>query len=206
MNPICCIFGASTLDEHTKIDIEAHSLVIAADGGLIHLKRLEITPDVVIGDFDSLGYIPNLDNVIPYDSNKDDTDLMLAVKYGLEQGYRDFRIFGALGGRVDHTYSNIQTLKYLSLHGASGWLIDGKTRMTVISDTWLKFNSNQKGTVSVFTVGEKATGVDICGLKYTLDDACLVDSFPLGISNELIGTDSQISVEDGSLLIIHIDE
>lgn len=92
----CYIVGAAP-DEHIDFTSQTGDLVVAADGGLAYLERLGIMPDVVLGDFDSLGYMPSYANVLPYPKEKDDTDMMLAVRYGLDKGYRNFVLYGGLG-------------------------------------------------------------------------------------------------------------
>ena len=206
MSRLCYIFGASP-EYSDNIDIiEKDSLIVAADGGFEKLKRLGITPDVVIGDFDSLGYIPNEIEIISYDKEKDDTDTMLAIKYGIEKGCAKFLIYGGLGGRLDHTIANIQSLKYLSDRNLEGWLIDGNTKVTVISSGSIEFNDTRKGTISVFALGETVNGVTIEGLQYKAENISLTNSFPLGVSNSFIGEKSRIAVEEGALLIVLIEE
>ena len=96
-------------------------LVIAADGGYAHLHGIQA--DLVVGDFDSLGFIPAGESVVRHPAEKDDTDTMLAVKTGLERGETEFHIYGGMGGRrTDHTVANFQALLYLARRGARGWL------------------------------------------------------------------------------------
>ena len=90
----CIIFGALPVCELT-LKIENGDLVIAADGGYETLKKLNIEPDVIIGDFDSLkSDLPQNGNIIKHPVKKNDTDTLLAIKYGLENGYTDFIIYG----------------------------------------------------------------------------------------------------------------
>lgn len=97
--------------------------VIAADAGFEYCTENCIIPDLVLGDFDSLGKAPKHPNVLQLPVEKDDTDTMFALKLGLEKGYRRFYIYGGLGGkRPDHTIANMQALLFLLSHGARGWL------------------------------------------------------------------------------------
>lgn len=181
--------------------IAADDYVIAADGGLVHTESLGLTPDLILGDFDSLGYTPLGSTVFPVE--KDDTDAMLAVKQGLELGYTDFLLYGSLDGpRLDHSVANFQTLQYLADHGATGTLV-GKTQIvTLVKDGSLTLPARDKGTVSVFCMGKDAQGVTIKGLQYPLENGILTAGFPLGVSNHFVGKPAEISVENGSLLII----
>lgn len=183
---------------------EAGDLIIAADGGYDHLKREKIEPDIVVGDFDSRdGNIPDHPNVIMLDVQKDDTDIAHAVGIGLERGYRDFRIFGGTGGRESHTIANMQMLTGLAKKGAHAWLYGRDSVITVIHNDSLMFSEVTEGMVSVFSLSDRAEGVDILGMKYTMQDGVLTNDTALGVSNMLIGKEAHISVKKGTLLIIH---
>ena len=181
------------------LPLEQDDLLIAADGGYTHTEQLGLAPHIVLGDFDSLGYVPEGAQVHP--KEKDDTDAMLAVKLGLSKGYKEFYIYGGMDGpRVDHTMANFQLLHYLSEHGAKGYLIGVRQNAAVITDG-IAFAAEQTGTVSVFCLGQEAL-VDIEGLKYSLKDGLLQPSFPLGVSNQFIGKKGKITVKKGTVLVI----
>ena len=181
------------------LPLEQDDLLIAADGGYTHTRVLGLAPHIVLGDFDSLGYVPEGAQVHP--KEKDDTDAMLAVKLGLSEGYKEFYIYGGMDGpRVDHTMANYQLLHYLSEHGAKGYLIGVRQNAAVITDS-IAFAAEQTGTVSVFCLGQEAL-VDIEGLKYSLKDGLLQPSFPLGVSNQFIGKKGKITVKKGTVLVI----
>ncbi len=196
----CVIFCAAEFDGLLRA-LEPEDWVIAADGGLKHTQKLQITPNVILGDFDSLGYEPEGANVFPVE--KDDTDAMLAVRRGLQLGYREFWLYGSLDGpRLDHTIANFQTLQYLCDHGAFGYLIGNSYIVTVVQDETLFFPAGKEGTVSVFCLGAAAEGVDLKGLYYPLRDGTLTPGFPLGVSNHFTGAEATISVRKGSLLVL----
>nr|MBQ8244404.1 thiamine diphosphokinase [Oscillospiraceae bacterium] len=196
----CVIFCAADFDTLLQ-PLAQEDLVIAADGGLRHTQRLHISPDVVLGDFDSLGYAPEGANVFPVE--KDDTDAMLAVRHGLSRGYREFILYGSLDGpRLDHTIANFQTLQYLCDHGARGYLAGLHHIVTVVKNGFLRFPAGCRGTVSVFCLGADAAGVTLKGLHYPLENGTLTAGFPLGVSNHFTGEAAEISVETGSLLVL----
>lgn len=202
MKKICYIIGSG---EAGKIYISPYfdNFIIAADGGLRHLDKNGITPDLILGDFDSLGYVPSSKNVIKYKSEKDYTDTFLAIKEGIKAGCSDFILYGCLGGRLDHTIANIQALSFLAEEGRQGYLTGINTAATVIKNSSVYFGSNNLGTISVFCIGGKlAKGVNIKGLKYGLTNASLKSDMAIGISNEFTGDEAEISVSDGKLLII----
>ena len=196
----CIIFCAAGFGS-LAVPIEKDDFVIAADGGLQHTEKLGIIPNEILGDFDSLGYVPADSRVFPVE--KDDTDAMLAVRRGLALGYREFLLYGGLDGpRLDHTVANLQLLQYLADHGAFG-LLAGLTHMVaVIKNGVLRFPGSPTGIFSLFCMGPDARGVTIRGAQYELENGTLTAGFPLGVSNHFLGRETEISVTDGSLLVI----
>lgn len=196
----CVIFCAAECDGLAR-PIGPESFVIAADGGLRHTEKLGIAPDAVLGDFDSLGFCPEGANVFPVE--KDDTDAMLAVRLGLERGCEEFLLYGSLDGpRLDHTVANFQTLQFLADHGAAGYLIGNTTMVTVVKNGKITFPAGLSGTISVFCMGPDAVGVTEKGLFYGLENGTLSSGFPLGVSNHFTGEAAEISVKNGSLLVL----
>ena len=205
----CLIIGAGDLTMG-EITVGKEDYVIAVDGGLSYCGILNVEPDKIIGDFDSVSekekeaiyslqeQVPGLVMELPVE--KDDTDMLAALKYGLELGYTDFRIYAGTGGRFDHTLANIQCLLYLKNHGATGYLVDGTGMMLVIQNEAVHFRKELEGYLSLFSLGKEAKGVTIRGLKYPLEDYTLTNDYPIGISNEFIGEESSIQVEDGELV------
>lgn len=196
----CVIFCAGEFDS-LAAPIGPADFVLAADGGLRHLQKLNISADGILGDFDSLGYVPEDGRVFPVE--KDDTDAMLAARQGLALGYRDFLFYGAMDGpRLDHTIANFQGLQFLADHGASGCLV-GKTYLaTVIRNETVAFPAGAEGILSVFCLGPDARGVTLENLQYPLEDHTLTSSFPLGVSNHFTGRSARVTVRDGSLLLL----
>lgn len=196
----CVIFCAAAF-HGLAAPIQDDDFVIAADGGLAHVKKLGLIPDGILGDFDSLGYVPQDSTVFPVE--KDDTDAMLAVRKGLELGYRQFILYGSLDGpRLDHTVANFQTLQFLCDHGAYGYLIGRDYMVTTVKDAALRFPGSCTGIFSVFCMGADAEGVTIRGGKYGAERVTLSAGFPLGVSNHFEGKPVTISVENGSLLVL----
>mgnify|MGYP003294549640 CR=1 FL=1 len=196
----CIIFCAGGFTELAEPFREGDFLM-AADGGFVHLQRLGLTPDGVLGDFDSLGYVPEDAKVFPVE--KDDTDAMLAVRQGLAMGYRRFVIYGGLDGpRLDHTVANFQTLQFLADHDAQGYLVGNHYMATVVKKGSVQFPETAEGILSVFCMGADAAGVTIHGLQYGLENGTLSAGFPLGVSNHFVGSAARVSVADGSLLLL----
>ena len=196
----CLIFCAAGFDGLIA-PITSDDHIIAADGGLAHTQALGLSPNDILGDFDSLGYIPADSRVFPVE--KDDTDAMLAVRRGLSLGFREFLLYGSLDGpRLDHTVANFQTLQFLADHGAFGYLIGKDQIVTVVQNGAVRFPAGLQGTVSVFSMGSVADRVTLTGLYYPLTNGSLTCGFPLGVSNHFTGTEAAIEVRDGSLLVI----
>ena len=196
----CYIFGAMPIDSFDFI-INKEDIVIAADSGIINTQKFNIKPDYIIGDFDSLGYTPSDSNTIIHPIEKDDTDTMLAVKLGLEKGYKNFRIFGGIGGRLDHTYANIQTASYVSENGGNAIFYGSNENLTVLKNNQITFDKENKGNISIFAL-EESKNVNIKGTYYELNNGNLSINFPLGTSNKFNNNKATISVENGKLLII----
>lgn len=197
----CVIFCAGGFDCLAE-PIDGTDLVIAADGGLSHVQALKLKPDVVLGDFDSLGYVPDRARVFPVE--KDDTDAMLAVRHGLKAGFRRFVIYGGMDGpRLDHTVANFQTLQYLADRGAVGYLAGARTMATVLKNGTAVFSGAPRGLLSLFCMGSDARGVTLTGLKYPLTGETLTAGHPLGVSNHFLEREAAVQVRSGSLLLLY---
>lgn len=196
----CVIFCAAEFDALAR-PLAEDDFVIAADGGLRHTEKMGIVPQEILGDFDSLGYTPTGANVFPVE--KDDTDAMLAVRRGLELGYREFVLYGSVdGSRLDHTVANFQTLQFLADRGALGYLVGKDFLITVVKEGAIAFPAGCRGTVSVFCLGSDASDVNLEGLYYPLKNGTLTAGFPLGVSNHFTGEPARIAVGQGSLLVL----
>ena len=208
----CIVIGAGDLTvDRLEYNSETDYL-IAVDGGLMYCQILNVEPDLIIGDFDSVDgqwkeAIERIREVVPEKvetlfPEKDDTDMYAALKKGLDAGYRNFRIYGATGGRFEHTFANIQCLLFLKHYGAVGYIMDGSGMMLVIENESVSFRKEMEGYLSIFSLGKEAKGVTLKGLKYTLDNYTMTNDYPIGISNEFIGETAEVSVADGQLVLM----
>lgn len=174
----------------------------------MHLEPLGVKADCILGDFDSLGYVPE-DAAEVYPSQKDDTDTMLAVKHGLSKGLDDFVIIGGLGGRLDHTIANISALDYLRTHGARGLLADESTAVRIFGqDDEIKpvFNGNEN-YFSVFPYGCEYAIISMSGVAYPTVRQRFDCSFPLGVSNHVIDREKfTMTIHEGKAVIIECQE
>ncbi len=192
-------FSPELLPERREYD-----LWIAADSGLKALQGCGAQPDLIIGDFDSLGYVPEGAQVLPV--RKDDTDLMAAVRLALARGASDFLLLGALGGRrFSHSLAAMQTLGFLAEAGAGAVLLDSRCRITVLRNGTLRFPAGRQGLISVFALSG-AVRVTLEGLSYPLQDHVLTPAFPLGVSNAFTGQSAAIHAQGGSVLVVEESE
>lgn len=196
---ICSIICGAPFTDIPKNKVEG--LVIAADRGLDYCIANEITPDYAVGDFDSTHTVPPVGvATIIVPAEKDDTDTNLAVELGLKMDCSEFRLFCALGGRLDHTIANLQTMYKLKKIGiAAAAYGDGCEAFFVKDETVVipKF----EGYLSVFAYSPSCV-VSLKGVKYPLENHTLTNAFPLGISNVVTDEFAEIAVLSGDVLII----
>lgn len=200
---VCYIVGAGSCTE--SVFPAKGDLLIAADGGAAHLARMGLVPDLLLGDLDSLGEKKPNCPLMRYPAEKDDTDMALAVEEGVSRGYREFLVFGALGGaRLDHTLAAVGLLPGYAARGLSVTLIGGGQRVCALPSGGEKcFSPALQGYLSLLAVGTEAAGVTAENVKYPLQDATLKACTTLGVSNEFLpGRDARVSVKRGSLLLI----
>lgn len=204
MDKICYIVGACGFTE--VISPQKNDLVIAADGGYKSLCEKGIRVDCVMGDFDSLGYTPKHNNLVVHPCEKDDTDTRLACEYGYSLGYRKFLIFGGIGGRLDHTLANMQTLLGLWRMGAEAYLVGEGKIITAIENAKYTFSGKEKGYLSLFPCDGRVKGVTLTGLKYTLSNAELASDRALAVSNEFINQKAVVECNNGALYLLWYEE
>lgn len=203
----CYIVGAGDFCRE-RFNPVPGDFLIAADGGYLFLKEMDICPDMIVGDFDSLGFVPEHDCVVKHPVMKDDTDLALAAEQAIENGYNKLHFFGVTGGRLDHTIAAMQLLIGISKQGVQGYLYGGDFTVTALAsekageckELW--FPEGYEGTISVFSFSESAKGVSEKGLLYGLEEAELTSATALGVSNSFTGETASISVREGSLVIM----
>ena len=198
----CIIFAAG--DYYGGFERDEGDFIIAADAGYHHLASRGISPDLLLGDFDTIGSIPENLERVTFPAEKDYTDTELAILEGIDRGFTSFTVCGALGGkRLEHTLGNLSLAAAYAKKGYDITLTDGDYTVKALHNSKLCFDKNEKGYVSVFSISGKAQGVSISGLKYTLSNATLDSSNPtLCISNEFTGNSAEISVSDGTVLIM----
>lgn len=201
----CALVGSSQFNAAHFQELDAAGVfdyVIAVDGGFASLEAIGRKPDMALGDFDSLGYVPKGLRVAQFSSHKDKSDMELALDRARSMRYDEVYVYGGLGRRLDHTLANLQLFALYSEKGLFVTAVDEDTSVVFITgpDTF-EMPAVEAGTVSVFSMSDRAEGVFERGLAYELDDAVLTNRTSLGLSNELIGEAVMIGVEKGTIAI-----
>lgn len=202
----CVIVGGAPVSDLAAVRrrLRPDDFVIACDSGLRHTDALGLTPDLIVGDFDSAEkpHLPIETLVLPRE--KDDTDTVFAAKEALKRGFDDFLLLGAAGGRLDHTLGNIAVLLLLNAQGAHAVLADDYSEMEIVSQTPVLI-PDTFAYFSLLAVDGEASGVSVQHAKYPLDGASVTPAYPYGVSNEpLPGQVAEVSVETGRLLLIKV--
>ena len=189
--------------------LQPGDVVIAADGGARQALDLGVTPEIVIGDFDSLAeaevqVLSGLGVQFQrYPSAKDETDLELALLYALKAGHSPIIILGAFGGRLDQALGNIALLSDPALSGVDIRLEDGLTEAFFVRDT-AEIHGAPGDTVSFIPWGVPVEGVTTSGLAYPLRDEPLFPFRTRSISNQMLAQTASVSLRTGLLLCVHI--
>ncbi len=198
----CWIFGGAPVSSDFMVIPPADAFIIAADSGYSLVKRMGFTPNLLLGDFDSLNEdMPTDCEIMTVAAEKDDTDVMLAVKTALSKGYTDITIIGGTGGRLDHTYANFQTLAYILERGGKGRLLGENDVTELVSVGEYVYPKREGMYLSLFAYSGDAV-ITTVGTKYNLTKYRLTDSFPLGVSNEILSEECGLLVHSGSILVI----
>ncbi len=198
----------------TVAALRPDDLILAADGGARHCLALGVLPAALIGDFDSLDAAEQAAveqsgaALIAYPRTKDQTDLELALHYAASQGCREVVIFGAVGGRWDHSLANLLLAAGEAFARLEIRLVDGRQEAQVLRGGRAIELAGQPGdTVSLVPLKGDAVGVTTTGLAYGLKDGRLSYGAARGVSNELVATTAQVQLAEGLLIciLIHAD-
>ncbi len=197
---ICYIVGAGEF--YGKFSPTPSDLVIAADGGYDTLLSLGITPDLILGDMDSVRSGTKDIERLVFPVRKDETDSFLAYREGVRRGYTDFKLYGCVGGREDHTLANYALLVYARERGHKITLVGRQSECFALINECVTLSGEALSHLSVFAFGGEARGVSVHGAEYEADDVTLTPSYPLGVSNRFCDSEVTIEVTNGTLLVI----
>ena len=190
-----------------EVSLLPGDFLVAVDGGLRHLQRLGLKPDLLIGDLDSVD-ASELAEIVDagievhrFPPAKDQTDLELALEYVLENGYAQIVIAYPFGDRVDHTLGNLSLLSRLDLAGISISLEDGQVEARLLSQS-ASLPTQPGELVSLIAWGAPVEGITTNGLEYPLSNETLVPWQNRGISNVATADEIEIKIKSGNLLVI----
>ena len=201
----CVIIGGGDCSvEFLKVHINSQNdYIICADCGYDYAVSAGIAPDLLIGDFDSISAVPQGVNKITLPVEKDVTDCVAAYNEGVKLGFKSFVLFGGTGGRFEHTFSNISLMANASKSNIDFVIVDEKHIFRSITNNSIRIKRKENQQISVFAYGGRAFGVTEKGFHYPLWDYTL-DPFDgsLGTSNDIIEDYGEISVMNGTLIIV----
>lgn len=204
---ICTIFAGGKLsgtDFINPCEIRKNSgLIICADSGLRIAEKVGITPDLIVGDFDSYtGSLPEGIEIYRSVPEKDDTDTLMAVRIAIERGYDEIRLYGGLGARFDHSYANIQTLVFAYENGCKMTIHDADNILTIRGAGEYEFPLKPDWYFSLFALTEKAVIGELKGVKYPLKAYEMSIAYPIGVSNEITADNAYLRIKSGVVLVI----
>ena len=203
------IISNGTIKDYTVIKekiTSEYEYIICADGGAEHARKMDIMPNLVLGDFDSLSketleYYRNLNvEIIEADIRKDDTDTQLAINYAIEKKADKVGLFACTGSRLDHTLGNINNLFKLKQNNIKASVIDDNNEIQ-IAEKKTKIEGSVGDTISLVSLSEVTKGITLTGFEYPLESYDLKRGNSIGISNVLSSKDASVEIEDGDLLI-----
>ncbi len=207
MNVLIVANGSIVKHEKLRRTIPAADFVICADGGIKHLSKLGLWPDLIVGDFDSAkkdeleNYIKSGVRIVRVSFDKDQTDTHIALDYAIEAGATNVTMLGALGSRFDHSYANIMLLYRLMKSGINARILDEHNNI-VVSGIDIEIEGNAGQTLSLQPFGGDACIVETQGLKYPIVNRVLPLDDPYGISNIFVLPRVLIKVQSGWILAI----
>ncbi len=197
----CAIVCNGDVADHSWLAarLAEYGTVLAADGGLTHCRKAGVTPELVLGDMDSLSEETVVKKMV-FPTDKDASDMELAVDYALRQGFETVDIYGALGGRIDHQLCNIMVCAH---HPGRLRILDNKYIITALASGQEARQEGSEGDIVTLTALEESARCSTEGLLYPLRDEIL-ERGSRGLSNIMEGTAFTVSVSEGTVLIIHI--
>lgn len=189
--------------EAARALLRKHDLIICADGGVRHALALGLSPNILIGDLDSLpaGFQPSAQTqVFQFPRDKNETDLELAITHALTLAPERVVIVAALGGRLDQSLANISLL---AARNASLLRLDDGVEEIFFCNEQVQVEGRSGDLVSLIPWGGDVIGVVTGNLKWPLAAETLYSNKTRGISNEMLGEEASIKITSGSLLVVH---
>jgi thiamine pyrophosphokinase len=193
---------------YAKKYIKPQDFLIASDGGLKHMDKIDIIPNLIVGDLDSLQkeilvkYKKMGVEIQKFNPKKDLTDTEIAINYAITNKYSEIVIFGGLGGRLDHSLGNIQLLYKCLKNNVKATLINDFEVVILINDNII-INKDVGSVVSLIPFSDTVKGINTKGLEYELINGTLNCGETRGISNIIKNDVVEINIKEGVLTIIY---
>ena len=195
--------GGEIFPEYIEERVQDGDIVVCADSGYKNALSMGVKVDVLVGDFDSLGSIPDGDfELVRVPAEKNSTDTQLAVDIAIERGADEIIIVSSTSGRVDHALSAMAILEYLWTKRIPAVVVNGQNRVRFIHDSGAIIIRSQYKYFSVVTLDKTAKKVSIEGAKYPLVKKDIERGFQFAVSNEIVKNAALITVKKGSVYII----
>lgn len=199
--------GVFPSEETLKKYLTDIDYLICADSGANSINKLEIKPDILVGDFDSIDkkVIEKLEKaeceILKFPPEKNYTDTELALSILMEKGCNHIVLLGCTGGRMDHFMANLILLKKCMIKNIKSVMIDDYNEIRMINKN-VTIEGKKGDYFSLYSYGDKVEGLSIDGAKYPLSNYTLENSDGLVTSNEFLGDKVQISLIKGELILI----
>lgn len=192
------VIGNGTINdyEYIRSRLQARDFIICADGGLCHARRLGVTPDIAIGDFDSSERDESVKSYV-YPAKKDYTDGELAINYAAEHGFDEIMLTAMTGDRLDHTLTNI----FLLARYEGAVLVDDKNEIHIARGS-LTLRGYRGKTLSIVPIRGDFEGVTARGLEWELEGETLYFGGSRGCSNVVVSDTVTITSERGLAAVI----
>lgn len=188
---------------------DAAPVLLAVDGGYAYLDEMGVLPDHVIGDMDSMPEeLKQKVLSLPEDQftclpvEKDDTDMLAAMKYVQKLGITEVILFGGTGGRFDHTFANLQSMLFFKKNGGNVVMQDDQNELRLLSNETVTFQGKEGKRMSLFAITPEVKDVTLKGFHYPLTNAKLTPDYPIGVSNEFVCREASVTVGTGTALLM----
>ncbi len=207
-----CIFLNGNVKDYNeikqKIESENYDKIICADGGANHTFKMNLIPNYIIGDLDSVK-----ENIVDFYKEKDvefkkfpekknETDSELCIILADMLGATKVDLYAALGGRIDHTLANVKLLEYMRRKNIESRIITEDEILYLVHNERINIKGNKGDTISVIPIMGDAKGITLYNLEYPLDNFTMDYAKPRGVSNVMLGEECGIEIKDGSAIVV----
>ena len=199
----CVVLGGGPISAQEIALLRPDDTIWAADAGLLAARRFGLKPSLCLGDWDSCPMPEEQHDLIVLPTEKDDTDTHYAARLIVQHGFTQALLLGCIGGRLDHTIASMNTVLWLTASGVRCWMVGEGSAVSALKEGSVRLPRREDCYFSIFAADGDAEGVSLSGMKYPLEKAQIVSSFPIGVSNEILEEWGEVSVQKGALYLIY---